>query len=329
MMNLTMAFSAPGGNAAVLKPTYDALAALAPGEIRLRQTMIGVNFVDIYHRRGLYPLPLPAVPGVEAVGVVEAVADDVADDVADFQPGDRIAYGGLPAGSYAALRNLPADMAIKIPSHLSDSAVAGSFLRGLTAHMLLETVRELKPGQTLLIHAAAGGLGLILTQWAKQKGVRTIGTVSHQMKAELAKTSGLDHPVIYTECDFVTEVLNLTDGQGVDYAIDGIGGDTLMRTLSAIKPFGTVASIGQTGGPVAPVDPKLLTNRSLIRPSILALLADKTAYREAARVWFAMLDGAIKPEGGSTYPLIHAAQAHADMELRNTTGAVRLSVDHC
>lgn len=321
-MTDTMAFSAPGA-AEVLKPARHALPPLAAGEIRLRQTMIGVNFVDIYHRRGLYPLPLPAVPGVEAVGVVEAVAEDVD----GFQPGDRIAYGGLPAGSYAAFRNLPVNMAIAIPAHLTDAAVAGSFLRGLTAHMLLESVTALKPGQTLLIHAAAGGLGLILTQWAKRKGLRTIGTVSHRTKAELAMAHGLDHAVVYTEGDFVTEVLDLTDGQGVDYAIDGIGGDTLTRTFAAVKPFGTVASIGQTAGPVAAIDPKLLTNRSLIRPSILALLADKAAYRHAAHVWFDMLGKVITLEGGSTYPLTQAAQAHADMELRNTTGAVRLLVE--
>jgi NADPH2:quinone reductase len=148
------------------------------------------------------------------------------------------------------------------------------------------------------------------------------------MKAELAKANGLDHAVLYTEGDFATEVLNLTDGQGVDYAIDGIGGDTLMRTLTTVKPFGLVASIGQTAGTVAPIDPKVLTNRSLSRPSILALLADKTAYREASHVWFDMLGKTIKLDGGSTYPLTQAAQAHADMERRKTTGAVRLTVDH-
>lgn len=322
-MTVTMEFSAPG-NAEVLKPAHHQLPALAPGEIRLRQTMIGVNFVDIYHRQGLYPLPLPAVPGVEAVGVVEAVADDVD----GFQPGDRVAYAGLPAGSYAAFRNLPANMAIKVPADLNDENIAGSFLRGLTAHMLLERITALHPGQTLLIHAAAGGLGLILTQWARHKGLRTIGTVSNPMKAELAKANGLDHAVLYTDGDFVTTVLNFTEGKGVDYAIDGIGGDTLMRTLTTVKPFGLVASIGQTAGPVAPIDPKLLTNRSLIRPSILALLADKIAYRHAAHVWFDMLGKTIKLEGGSTYPLTHAALAHADMERRNTTGAVRLSVDN-
>ncbi|HBF30840.1 zinc-binding dehydrogenase, partial [Rhizobium sp.] len=268
-------------------------------------------------------LALPAVPGVEAVGVVEAVADDVQ----GLQPGDRVAYAGLPVGSYAAFRNLPASMAIKLPAGLADMAVAGSFLRGLTAHMLMERVCTLKPGQTMLIHAAAGGLGLILIQWAKQKGLRTIGTVSNADKAELAIAHGLDHPVIYTQCDFVTEVLRLTDGIGANYAIDGVGGDMLTATFAATKLFGTVASIGQTAGPLPPIDPKLLTNRQLIRPSILALLADKAAYRDAAQAWLDRLAGTIKVEIGSIYALTDAAQAHADLEQRRTTGAVRLSVD--
>lgn len=320
-MNLTMEFDAPG-DAAVLKPAYHPLVPLGPGEIRLRQTFIGVNFVDIYHRRGLYPLPLPGIPGVEAVGTVEAIADDV--DA--FQVGDRVAYACLPAGSYARYRNLPASMAIKLPTGLDDAVVAGSFLRGLTAHMLLETVVAAKPGQTLLIHAAAGGLGLILTQWARQKGMTTIGTVSTRQKADLAVAHGLDHPVLYTQCDFVAETLRLTNGLGVDYAIDGIGAEVMLATFAAVKPFGTLASIGQTAGPVAAIDPKLLTNRSLIRPSILALTADKIAYRTAAQAWFGMVAGEIRLEEGVTYPLVQAAKAHVDMEERHTSGSVRLSI---
>jgi NADPH:quinone reductase len=320
LMNQVVEFEMPG-DADVLKRANRPLPALHAGEIRLRQTLIGVNFVDIYHRRGLYPLPLPAIPGVEAVGVVEAVADDVQ----HLRPGDRVAYACLPAGSYASFRNLPASMAIKIPESLDDATIAGSFLRGLTAHMLLETVTTVKPGQTLLIHAAAGGLGLILTQWAKQKGATTLGTVSTRAKAELAVAHGLDHPILYTESDFVEKTLALTAGRGVDYVIDGIGADVLLASFSAVKPFGTVASIGQTAGPVTPIDPKLLTNRNFIRPSILALTTDKLAYEAAATAWLAMLAAGMRLEEGSTYPLEQAAKAHQDMEQRRTTGAVRLS----
>ncbi|TWD54261.1 NADPH2:quinone reductase [Agrobacterium vitis] len=323
MMNEVMEFDMPG-EAEVLTLANRPLAALNPGEIRLRQTQIGVNFVDIYHRQGLYPLPLPAVPGVEAVGIVEAVADDVR----NLHPGDRVAYACLPAGSYASYRNLPASMAIPLPDSLDDRAIAGSFLRGLTAHMLLETVTSVKPGQTVLIHAAAGGLGLILTQWAKQKGATTIGTVSTTAKADLAVAHGLDHAIVYTESDFVAQTLHLTDGKGVDYVIDGIGADVLLASFAALKPFGMVASIGQTAGPVAAIDPKLLTNRGFMRPSILALTADKQAYRTAAEAWLTMLAAGMRLEDGHTYPLAEAAKAHQDMEQRRTTGPVRLSTDN-
>jgi NADPH:quinone reductase len=319
-MNTVIEFDVPG-EANVLKSVAHPRISLGAGEIRLCQTLVGVNFVDIYHRRGLYPLPLPAVPGVEAVGVVE----EVADDVEGFQPGDRVAYACLPAGSYASFRNIPASMAIKLPAGLGDAVIAGSFLRGLTAHMLLETVGAIKPGQTMLIHAAAGGLGLILTQWAKQKGITTIGTVSTQAKADLAVAHGLDHSVLYTQHDFVAETLRLTGGDGVDYAIDGIGAEVLLSTFAAVKPFGTIASIGQTGGAVGAIDPKLLTNKVLIRPSILALTVNKTAYRVAAEAWLAMLEAGMQLEQGATYPLSEAAQAHTDMEQRRTTGPVRLS----
>lgn len=294
-----------------------------PGEVRVRQSFVGVNFVDIYHRKGLYPLPrYPATLGVEAVGTVEALGDGVAESTV----GDRVGYAGLPAGSYTEACNLPANRLIKLPEDITDRQVAGSFLRGLTAYLLVKTVAAVRPGQTVLVHAAAGGLGLVLTQWLGLLGARTIGTVGSSEKAEIATAHGLDHAILYKREDFVTAVNELTDGAGVDYAIDGVGGDTLARTLGTLRPFGTAANIGQTGADVPPLDVHTLTNRFVIRPSVLAYLKDETAYRAAAAAWFSVLRQGVKVATGHEYPLSEAAAAHAEMEAGRTTGMVRLKV---
>ncbi|MVA17915.1 zinc-binding dehydrogenase [Agrobacterium vitis] len=320
-MTLVMEFKYPGA-ADVLQPVSRDIVALKPGEIRLRQTVVGVNYIDIYHRSGAYPLPLPAVPGVEALGVVE----EVADDVADFQVGDRVVYAGLPAGSYAASRIIPASIAVKPPAELDDEILGGSFLRGLTAYMLLETVGHVLPGQVVLVHAAAGGLGLILTQWGKKKGAKVIGTVGSQAKADLATQHGLDHAILYKQSDFVDVTLGLTKGRGVDLVIDGVGGDTLAGSLRAVRVFGLVASIGQTAGALPLIDPMSLVNRSLIRASIVSLLADRDAYRRAAEAWFEMLKAGFSLPEGARYSLAQAAQAHADLEEGRTSGSFRLIV---
>ncbi|RYC11781.1 quinone oxidoreductase family protein [Ciceribacter ferrooxidans] len=320
-MNLVMEFAQPG-TADVLRSAEQPVIPPAAGEVRIRQTMAGVNFVDVYHRSGLYPLPLPAVPGVEATGVVEAVGADVT----DLMVGDRVAYAGLPAGSYATVRTLPRGRVLRLGDDLPDEKIAGSLLRGLTAHMLLVTVGRVKTGDTVLIHAAAGGLGLILAQWAKRIGARTIGTVGSPEKAELAGRHGLDHAILYRETDFVDETLRLTGGHGVDLAIDGIGADTTARTLKVLRPFGTLANVGQVAGPVPAIEPAALGNRFFIRPSILALAQDGEAYHAAAREWFALLRDGFELPAGQTYALAEAATAHRDMEAGRTTGAARLAI---
>jgi len=217
-----------------------ALAPPGEGEVRVRQLAAGVNFLDVYHRSGAYPLAaLPAVIGVEGVGIVEALGPGVQ----GLAVGQRIAYAGQP-GAYAAARNLRAGYAVALPDAVSDQAAAGALLRGITAHLLFAHVRPLREGDTVLVHAAAGGLGLVLVQWAKALGARVIGTVGSPAKAELALAHGLDRAVLYRGEDFVAAARGFSDGRGVDFAIDGIGGPTLLRSFDAVRPFGMAASIG-------------------------------------------------------------------------------------
>ncbi len=309
------------GGPEVLRVDDLPVADPGPGEVRIRQLAVGVNFVDVYFRKGLYPVAgLPAPLGVEAAGVVEAVGDGVT----GIGPGDRVAYAGLPSGSYAAARILPAERLLKLPQGMSPRVAAASLLRGLTAHMLLFRAFEVRPGQTVLIHAAAGGVGLFLVQWAKRIGATTIGTVGSEEKADLARRYGLDHAVLYRQCDFVDAVRRITDGRGVDFAVDGVGGATLAKTLSALRPFGLAASIGQAAGPVPPVEVDALRNVALGRPSILGSIADLGAYREGAQALFTAMADGLQVEIGLELPLREAARAHAEMEAGRTTGGVIL-----
>lgn len=312
------------GDASALTLVAARLPPPAAGEIRVRHTAIGVNYVDIYHRTGLYRLPfLPAVLGVEATGVVEALGPDV-DTV---QVGQRIAYAGPPAGSYARARNLQADRAIPLPDDLPDDAVASLLLRGITAHMLLAYVRPLKAGDTVLVHAAAGGLGLVLVQWAKALGARVIGTVGSPAKAQLAVEHGLDHAIHYRETDFVASVMRLTDGQGVDYAIDGIGGRTLLDTLGCVRPYGMVASVGQVAGDSGPLDLSLLgpaRSVALSRPGVFRFMTDPARYREGALATLRQLQAGLRPTIGAVLPLAEAAEAHRRLESGDSIGVVLL-----
>lgn len=312
------------GDASVLHRHDAVLPPPAPGEIRVRHTAIGVNYVDVYHRSGLYPLPaLPAVPGVEAAGVVEALGVGVD----GLQVGQRIAYAGPPAGSYASARNLPAERAIPLPGDVADDAVASLLLRGITAHMLLAYVRPLKAGDTLLVHAAAGGLGLVLVQWAKRLGARVIGTVGSPAKAQLALSHGLDHAILYREEDFVAAVMGLTDGQGVDYAIDGIGGKTLLDTLGCVRPYGMVASVGQVAGDPGPLDLSLLgpaRSVALSRPGVFRFMTDPARYREGAQATLRHLQAGLRPMIDDVLPLDQAAEAHRRLEAGETLGALLL-----
>lgn len=294
------------------------------GEVRVRHAAMGVNFVDIYHRTGLYPLPaLPAVLGVEGAGRVEAVGEGVE----GLRPGDRVAYAGLPAGGYAEARNIAASRLVRLPDAVPERVAAAIMLRGLTAHMLLHRVADVRPGQTVLIHAAAGGLGLILTQWARRLGAVTIGTVGSEEKAGLARDHGLDHAILYREHDFVAAVRDLTGGRGVDVAFDGIGGDTLPRTLDCVRPFGMVASIGQAGGAIAPLAVSEIGPRrslALARPSVFAYANDPQTYAEGVAALFAMLADGLAVTIGDEFPLAGAADAHRALEAGRTVGSLLL-----
>ena len=292
------------------------------GEVLLRQTAIGVNFIDVYHRSGLYPLP-GGVPGVEATGIVEAVGDGVG----ALAAGDRVVYGGPPVGAYAEMRVIAADRLHLLPAGLSDDVAASTFLKGLTAHMLLTRVFPVTPGTRILVHAAAGGLGVILTRWAKRLGAEVFGTVGSAAKADLARAAGADHVIAGRDSDFPAFIAGLTDGRGVDFAIDGIGGSTLEKTFAAVRKFGMVASIGQAAGPIPPVDVTALgpiRSIALSRPSVMAYSAEADTYRTAGQAVLDAMASGLTATLGQTYALKAAATAHADLEGGRTTGSLLL-----
>jgi NADPH:quinone reductase len=313
---------APGG-AEQLELAQAELPPLAADEIRLRQTAIGVNFIDIYQRMGLYALPDAKIPGVEAVGIISAVGADVQ----GFKVGDRIAYAGAPVGAYASERNLPAWRAIKLPDTLSDEVVASSFVKAITAHMLLNRTYPVARGTVLLVHSAAGGLGQLLTRRASHLGATVIGTVGSEAKAEIARQAGARHVIVGRDADFARIVGDLTEKRGVDVAYDGVGGATLLKTLACVRPFGVVASIGQAAGPIPPVDVGDLGPRrslSLARPSVMAYLNETEAYHLAAKAVLAGIENGVLTVAGQSYPLSEAARAHADLEAGVTSGALYL-----
>ncbi|MGN6570471.1 MAG: quinone oxidoreductase family protein [Pseudolabrys sp.] len=300
------------------------LSPPAAGEVRIRHTAVGVNFVDIYQRQGLYPVPgLPAVLGVEGAGIVEGVGPDVS----DVAIGARVAYAGLPIGGYAQARNIPHWRIKAIPDGIDDRTATAAMLRGVTAHMLLTEVYPVTRGTTVLVHAAAGGLGLILTQWAKRLGATVFGTVGSPAKAELARAAGLDHAILYRETDFAAAVRDLTGGRGADVAYDGIGGDTLVRTLDSVRFFGLVVSLGQAAGalpqlPLTELGPR--RSIALARPSVFAYANDRVRYAEATAALFAQIESGLKISVGAEFELAQAAQAHLRLERGETTGSVLL-----
>ena len=313
---------APGG-AEQLELAQAELPPLAADEIRLRQTAIGVNFIDIYQRMGLYALPDAKIPGVEAVGIISAVGADVQ----GFKVGDRIAYAGAPVGAYASERNLPAWRAIKLPDTLSDEVVASSFVKAITAHMLLNRTYPVARGTVLLVHSAAGGLGQLLTRRASHLGATVIGAVGSEAKADIARQAGARHVIVGRDADFARIVGDLTEKRGVDVAYDGVGGGTLLKTLACVRPFGVVASIGQAAGPIPPVDVGDLGPRrslSLARPSVMAYLNETEAYHLAAKAVLAGIENGVLTVAGQSYPLSEAARAHADLEAGLTSGALYL-----
>lgn len=312
---------APGG-ADQLETVTIELPLPGRGEIRIRQTAIGVNFLDIYQRRGEYALP-EGIPGVEAVGVVTAIGADVT----ALKVGDRIVYAGAPVGAYTSERNLPVWRGVKLPDAVSDTAVASMFVKGMTAYMLLNRVYPVGRGTAILVHSAAGGLGQLVTRWAAHLGATVLGTVGTDAKAAIARASGAHHVIVGRDADFAAEVAKLTDGRGVDLAVDGVGGTTLAKTLACVRPFGVVASIGQAGGPIPPIDINDLGPRRSIllgRPSIMAYMNDANDYHVAAKAVLAALAEGVLPGTGTSYRLSDAAQAHIDLEAGRTSGALYL-----
>jgi NADPH2:quinone reductase len=294
-----------------------------PGEARVRQTAVGVDFVDVYHRTGLYPLPLPTGIGVEAVGVVEAVAKDVT----HVQPGDRVAYLSTP-GAYATERSVAADRLVRLPASVDDRTAAGGWLKGITAAALVTRTFPVKGGDTALVHAAAGGVGLILCQWLRALGATVIGVVSTDEKAAVARAHGCTHAVVSSREDFVARVRELTGGRGVPVVYDSVGRATFEGSLDCLAPLGTMVSFGNASGPVPPVDVGLLGRKGslfLTRPSVFHYVARR---EELERYAGALLDvlrsGQVRIEVTRTFPLAEAAEAHRALEGRATTGSLVL-----
>lgn len=308
-------------------PVHDPVA----GEVRLRHTAVGVNFADTYHRGGVsHPWPVPPCPvviGFEGVGVVEGVG--VGDGVTDFQTGDRVAYGIPPLGSYAEVRNYPADKLLHLPDSLDDRQVAALLMKGMTAHYLLHRTYKVQPGDTILVHAAAGGMGLVLCQWAKALGATIVGTVSTEEKAEAAGNAGCDYPVVRSREDFVAKVREVTDGEGAAVVYDSIGKDTLQGSLDSLRPMGVCAAFGHVSGPPDPVDVIQDLGRrgslSITRPAIMHYVAKRSDLEWTARELFkAIGDGILDANINYEYPLREAVRAHMAIESGTTLGATVL-----
>ncbi|MCL6741290.1 quinone oxidoreductase [Sphingomonas sp. RB56-2] len=296
-----------------------------PGQVRLRQTAIGLNFIDVYHRTGLYPQPAPFIPGVEGAGVVEAVGPGV-----DWlRTGDRVAYSG-PIGAYAEERLIDADRLVSLPDEVSDEQAAAMLLQGMTAHMLLRRVYPVQAGDTILVHAAAGGVGLIMCQWAAALGAMVIGTVSTDAKAEIAQAHGCAHPIVTSRQDFVAEVDRITGGAKLPVVYDSVGRDTFMGSLDCLAPRGMMVSFGNASGPVDPISPLLLAQKGslfLTRPTLFHYVATRAELDTAANELFEMVaTGKIRVEVKQRFPLKDAAEAHRALEARQTTGSSVLTV---
>ena len=301
-----------------------ALAAPTAGEVLVRQSMIGVNFIDCYHRSGLYPLPLPLTPGIEGIGEVV----EIGDDVSDLRPGDRVCYGTGPAGGYAEARLIDASRLVKVPTDISDQQLGGCLVRGLTVWYLTHELRQLQPGETVLFHAAAGGVGLIFCQWAKALGVKVIGTTGSHEKAELAKANGCDHVVVLGEQNFVESVRDLTSGRGVQVVYDGIGKDTFHQSLDCLERRGLMVSFGNASGPPPAIDIGSLGplgSLFVTRPTLFDYTSTHEELARGMSALFAVISsGQVKNHIGQSYPLEQAATAHRDLENRRTTGSTVL-----
>ncbi len=295
----------------------------AQGEARVRQSAAGLNFLDTYHRSGLYPLALPAVLGSEAAGVVE----EVGPGVREVKPGDRVAYAGVP-GAYAQARLIRADRLVPLPREVDDRTAAAMMLKGMTAQYLLRRTCPVAAGDVVLVHAAAGGVGLILCQWAKHLGATVIGTVSTDEKAAVARSHGCDHPIVTSRESFVTRVKELTGGRGVRVVYDSIGKDSWDGSLDCLQPLGMMVSYGNSSGPVAPFAPAVLSAKGslfLTRPTLMTYTARREDLLATANELFDVVrSGVVRIEINQSYPLAEAARAHRDLEGRKTTGSTVL-----
>jgi NADPH2:quinone reductase len=297
-----------------------------PGEARVRHTAVGLNYVDIYVRRGLYPVRLPSGLGTEAAGVVEAIGPGVS----EVKRGDRVGYAVGPLGAYSEVRIMPADRLVALPDGISDVQAAAMMLKGLTAQYLIRQIHRVATGDTILFHAAAGGVGLIACQWAKSLGATVIGTVGSQEKAKIAHAHGCDHPIIYTREDFVTRVAEITHAEKLPVVYDSVGKDTFMKSLDCLWPKGLVVSFGQSSGPIGPIDLGIFAQKGSLfftRPTLNTYAAKRADLLTMAQDLFAVvLSGAVRIVVNQTYPLKDAAQAHRDLEQRRTVGSTVLIV---
>ena len=310
----------PGGPEVMQWQEID-LPAPGPGQARVRHTAVGLNYIDTYHRSGLYNLPLPSGIGMEGAGIVEAVGPDVKDLV----EGDRVAYAAGPPGSYSEARIIAADRLVKIPEGVSDQQAAAMMLKGLTTQYLIRRIHKVKEGDTILMHAAAGGVGLILCQWAAALGATVIGTVGSKDKAELAKAHGCHHTILYREEDFVERVKEITGGKGVPVVYDGVGKDTFMKSLDCLSPLGLMVAFGQSSGNVPPLELGVLSAKGslfLTRPTLVTYTAKREDLVASANDLFdAVKSGKVKIDINQTYPLKDVVKAHQDLEARKTTGS--------
>lgn len=301
------------------------VGAPGAGQVAIRQTAVGLNYIDVYFRTGLYPAPqMPFTPGLEGAGVVEAFGEGVT----AVETGQRVAYAAPPVGAYAERRLMPADRLVEIPAGVTDEQAAAMMLKGMTAHYLLRRTFRVEPGQTILFHAAAGGVGLIACQWAKHLGATVIGTVGSEAKAKLAKANGCAHVIRYDQDDVVARVRELTDGKGVPVVYDSVGQATFEASLDCLAPLGMLVSFGQSSGPIPPVNLGILSQKGSLyvtRPTLMTYTAARADLVTAATELFEVVQsGAVRISINQRFPLRQAAEAHRALESRRTTGSTVL-----
>jgi len=298
--------------------------APSENEVLIKQNVIGLNFIDTYFRSGLYPAPLPTPLGMEASGIIEQVGANVT----EFQEGDRVAYASPPLGSYSEKRVMPINNIVKIPNDISDELAAAIMLKGMTAEYLVRRTFEVKPGQTVLFHAAAGGVGLIACQWLKAIGANVIGTVGSDDKAKLAQANGCDHTILYKEEDFVEKVKEITNGEGVPVVYDSVGKDTALKSLDCLSPLGLLVIFGNSSGNAPAIEPGLLATKGSLyvtRPTLFSYNSNREKLINSAEQVFKMVrENKISIKIGARYRLKDAVQAHKDLENRKTTGSILL-----